>query len=68
MQPASEKCSYLDELICKEDSVEENRFCFNQNEDKLLNSYENSHKRFLMLFAFPDQNHSGFNFSLCLGS
>lgn len=34
----------------------------------LLNSYEESHKMLLMLFAFPNQNQSGFNFSLCLGS
>jgi len=34
MQPASEKCSFLEELSCKEDSLKENRFCFNQNWDK----------------------------------
>jgi len=33
MQPASEKRSYLEELRCKEDSLKENRFCFNQNQD-----------------------------------
>jgi len=33
MQPASEKCSYLEELSCKKDSVKDNRFCFNQNQD-----------------------------------
>ena len=38
MQPASEKCSYLEELSCKEYSREENRFCFNQNQDVLQDS------------------------------
>jgi len=33
MQPTSEKCSYLEELGCKEKSLTENRFCFNQNQD-----------------------------------
>jgi len=33
MQPASEKCSYLEELSCKEDSLKENLSCFNQNQD-----------------------------------
>jgi len=33
MQPTSEKCSYFEELGCKEDSLKENRFCFNQNQD-----------------------------------
>jgi len=33
MQPTSEKCSYLEELSCKEDSLKENWFCFNQNQD-----------------------------------
>jgi len=33
MQPASEKCSYLEELGCKEDSLKENQFYFNQNQD-----------------------------------
>jgi len=33
MQPASEKCSYLEEFSCKEDSLKENQFCFNQNQD-----------------------------------
>jgi len=36
MQPASEKCSYLEELSCKEDSLKANRFCFNQNQDTLF--------------------------------
>jgi len=36
MQPASEKCSYLEELRCKEDSLKENQFCFNQNQDILI--------------------------------
>jgi len=35
MQPASEKCSYLEALSCKEDSLKENRLCFNQNQDTL---------------------------------
>jgi len=35
MQPASEKCSYVEELSCKEDSLKENQFCFNQNQDSL---------------------------------
>jgi len=30
MQPASEECSYLEELSCKEKSLKDNRFCFNQ--------------------------------------
>ena len=30
---ASEKCSYLEELSCKENSLKDNRFCFNQNQD-----------------------------------
>jgi len=34
MQPTSEKCSYLEELSCKEKALKENRFCFNQNQDK----------------------------------
>jgi len=33
MQPASEKCIYLEELDCEEDSLKENRFCFKQNQD-----------------------------------
>jgi len=33
MQPASEKCSYLEEISCKEDSLKEYWFCFNQNQD-----------------------------------
>jgi len=33
MQPASEKCSYSEELNCKENSLKENRFCFIQNQD-----------------------------------
>jgi len=33
MQPASEKCSYLEELSCKEKSCKESQFCFNQNQD-----------------------------------
>jgi len=36
MQPASEKCSFLEELSCKEDSVKENQFCFNQNQDSYM--------------------------------
>jgi len=36
MQPASEKCNYLEELRCKEDSLKENRFSFNQNQDNHL--------------------------------
>jgi len=28
MQATSEKCSYLEELSCKEDSLKENQFCF----------------------------------------
>jgi len=35
MQPTSEKCSYLEQLSCKEDSLKENRFRFNQNQDTL---------------------------------
>jgi len=38
MEPASEKCSYLEELSCKEDSLEENRFRFNQKQDIGLKS------------------------------
>jgi len=34
MQPASEKCSYLEELSCKEGSLKEIWFCFNQNWDR----------------------------------
>jgi len=33
MQPASEKGSYLEELSCEEDSLKENWFLFNQNQD-----------------------------------
>jgi len=34
MQPASEKCSYLEEeLRCKKDSLKENWFYFNQSQD-----------------------------------
>jgi len=36
MQPASENCSYLEELSCKEYSLKENQFCFNQNQDNQL--------------------------------
>jgi len=32
-QPSSEKCSYLEELSCKENSVKDNWVCFNQNQD-----------------------------------
>jgi len=40
MQPVSEKCGYVEELGCKEDSLKENRFCLNQNQDNLgLSSY-----------------------------
>jgi len=35
MQPTSEKCSYLEELSCKEYSLKENQSCFNQNQDNL---------------------------------
>jgi len=34
MQSISEKCSYLEELSCKEDFLKDNWFCFNQNQDK----------------------------------
>ena len=33
MQSASEKCSYLKELGCKKNSLKDNLFCFNQNQD-----------------------------------
>jgi len=33
VQPASAKCSYLEELRCKEDSLNQNWYCFNQNQD-----------------------------------
>ena len=33
MQPASEKCSYLEECSSKEDSPKENQFWFNQKQD-----------------------------------
>jgi len=36
MQPASEKCSYLEER-CKEGSLKKNLLYFNQNEDMGLN-------------------------------
>jgi len=45
MQPASEKCSYLEELSCKEDSLKDNRFCFNQNQDNTLKFHFSSCKR-----------------------
>jgi len=35
MQPASEKCCFLEEFSCKEDSLKENFFCFNQNQDSI---------------------------------
>jgi len=34
MQPASENCNYLEELICKEESLKENQCCSNQNQDR----------------------------------
>jgi len=34
MQPTSEKCSFLEEFSCKEDSLIKNWFCFNQNQNK----------------------------------
>jgi len=33
MQPASEKCSYLEEHSCKEDSLKGNWICSNQTQD-----------------------------------
>jgi len=36
MQPASEKCSYLEQLSCREGSLKGNQFCFNQNQNKTL--------------------------------
>jgi len=36
MQPASEKCCHLEEFGCKEDSLKEDQFCFNQNQDNVL--------------------------------
>jgi len=39
MQPTSEQCSHLEELSCKEDSVKENPFCFNQNQDKGIHEF-----------------------------
>jgi len=33
MQPASENCGYLEELSYKENSLKQNQFCFNQNQD-----------------------------------
>jgi len=36
MQPASEKCSYLEELSCEEDSLKKNQFCFNQKQDNMI--------------------------------
>jgi len=39
MQPPSEKGSYLEELRCKEDSLKENQFCLNKNQDNDINSY-----------------------------
>jgi len=44
MQSASDKCSDLGELRCKEDSLKENQFCFNQNQD-------NGFKSFLFILA-----------------
>jgi len=41
MQPASEKCSYLEEFSCKEDSLKENRFCFNKNQDTTIEFFFN---------------------------
>jgi len=50
MQPASEKCGYLEELSCKEDSLKDNRFCFNQNQDmKRLKKNEKYQQRLLCL-------------------
>jgi len=39
MQPASEKCSYLQEVSCEEDSLEENQFCFNENQNTILTNF-----------------------------
>jgi len=36
MQPTSEKCSYLGELSCKEDSLKENWSCFSQNQNRSI--------------------------------
>jgi len=38
MQPTPEKCNYLEELSCKEDSLTENWFCFNQNQGNIWRS------------------------------
>jgi len=40
MRSASEKCNYLEELSCKEDSLEENWFCFTQNQDTLQSEHK----------------------------
>jgi len=39
MQPVPEKCSYLEEIRCKEDSLEENWFCFSKNQGRDQDSY-----------------------------
>jgi len=39
MQPASEKCSYLEEFSCKEDSLKDNNFCFDQNQASDTHAY-----------------------------
>jgi len=49
MQPASEECSYLEELSCEEDSLKENRFCFKQNQDTDLPS--NSYNDFKTVYS-----------------
>jgi len=39
MQPASKKCSYLEELGCEEDLLKENLLCFNQNQDNKIDTF-----------------------------
>ena len=36
MRPASEVCSYLEELSCQEDSLKGYQFFFNQNQGKRI--------------------------------
>jgi len=62
MQPASEKCGYLEELSCKKDSLKENRFCFNQNQgnDSCIRFVNKEHEAIKMHGVFTSWKYSAF--------
>jgi len=63
MQPNSEKCSYWEELSCKEGSLKENQFCFNQNQDRAISGMFRRAEKYLIrdIFYSPVNKVRGLN-------